>query len=604
MQTVVRLYKKLKLPQALRQSNMPLKIYLSKFFSLAIMICCWSIFAAIPLNADPLPEKRPIIVGGIINHPPFEFLDKEDKFTGYGVELTRAIAKTMGMNLKFTIEPFDSIRRSLNNGKIDVLMDTAYTESRAKTLDFCTHTIVVFSIFGRKGAPPISPSETLKGKDVMAVKGNVIEDIAIEQGWHDSLTLFNTDEEILRVLDSGMHDYAVIPTKVGTHLIKKLGLKNVEFIAETQNAFNYSFAVKKGNQEVLQQFSQGLAILHKTGEYKKIHDKWFGDEPKLHGIAWKQVAKIGGYITALYFVILSIVFIWSRTLKKQVAQRTAALALEVKERQRAEEELRRNQEQLIQASKMAAIGTLVTGMAHEINNPNALIRLNVTMLSEMNDDIRQIVEERYNKDGDFVVGRWHYSAIRENLWHLPGETLEASKKIVRIVEDLKNFSRRDNSELNEIVDLNEVAKAAIRLVATSIKQATDSFIVHYADNLPEIRGNSQRIEQVIVNLLTNACQALPDQSRSLTLVTRYDAEHKMVELEVADEGIGIEPDKLQYITDPFYTTKRELGGTGLGLSVSSTIVKEHGGHLEINSVVDSGTVVTLSLPAADNGVVK
>ncbi|KAB0668842.1 transporter substrate-binding domain-containing protein [Oryzomonas sagensis] len=602
MHQALQLYVNSKVTQNLRQLFLGIKANLTIHRIPAIMVlCCWHVLCVFPAMAEPLTENRPIIVGGIISHPPFEFLDQEGKFTGYGVELTRAIAKTMGMNLQFTIEPFGSIRRSLYNGKIDVLMDIAYSESRAKYFDFSPHTIVVFSIFGRKGALPISPSETLKGKDIMALKGNVISDLAIEQGWNDSLTLFDTDEQILRLLDSGMHEYAILPKDVAAYLIKKLGLKNVVYIAETQNAFNYSFAVRKGNQELLQQFTQGLAILHKTGQYKKIHDKWLGDGLKPHREAWLQTIKIAGSLTALYLVILSVVFIWSRTLKSKVAQRTAALAQEVKERQRAEDELRRNQEQLIQTSKMAAIGTLVSGVAHEINNPNGLVLLNVTMLSEMNETIRHITEEWYKKNGDFAIGKWQYSQIRENLWYLPAETLEASKRIGRIVNDLKNFSRSTIPQQDEVVDLNSVAKTAIRLVDTSIKQATDSFVAHYAEDLPKIRGNSQRIEQVIVNLIMNACQALSSQDESIVLRTGYNESERVVELQVSDAGVGIAPEQLQYITDPFYTTKRELGGTGLGLSVSSTIAKEHGGVLTIDSTLGKGTTVTLVLPAAANG---
>lgn len=140
---------------------------------------------------------------------------------------------------------------------------------------------------------------------------------------------------------------------------------------------------------------------------------------------------------------------------------------------------------------------------------------------------------------------------------------EGSRRIKRIVEDLKDFARRDETGAREIIDLNAVAQAAVRLVDVSIKKATSSFGAVYADNLPWICGNAQRIEQVIVNIILNACQSLENPAGAISLTTRHDEEQNMVVLSVHDEGSGIAPEHLAHLTDPFFTTKRETGGTGL-----------------------------------------
>jgi len=116
-----------------------------------------------------------------------------------------------------------------------------------------------------------------------------------------------------------------------------------------------------------------------------------------------------------------------------------------------------------------------------------------------------------------------------------------------------------------------------------------------------VRAHPQRIEQVVVNLLLNACEALPDASRGVRLVTRCDGAPGWITLEVSDEGVGIAPEHLARVTEPFFTTKRETGGTGLGLSVSSGIVKEHGGTLALSSTPGSGTTATLMLPRLQEG---
>jgi polar amino acid transport system substrate-binding protein len=140
-------------------------------------------------------------------------------------------------------------------------------------------------------------------------------------------------------------------------------------------------------------------------------------------------------------------------------------------------------------------------------------------------------------------------------------------------------------------------RAAVRLVDPSIQKATHRFELSLAPGLPRVRGNAQRIEQVVVNLVLNACQALPDPSRAVRVSTRRTPDAAGVQLLVEDEGIGIPPEHLSRLTDPFFTTKRDSGGTGLGLSVSAGIVKEHGGTLEFRSSQGAGTTVVLTFPA-------
>jgi polar amino acid transport system substrate-binding protein len=174
---------------------------------------------------------------------------------------------------------------------------------------------------------------------------------------------------------------------------------------------------------------------------------------------------------------------------------------------------------------------------------------------------------------------------------------DGSRRISRIVEDLKDFARREDAGEVDAVDLNAVAQAAVRLVDTSIRKATSSFSAEYADSLPKFRGNAQRVEQVIVNLILNACQSLQSTAGAVALRTVYCEADAMVQLVVHDEGRGIAPDHIPHLTDPFFTTKRESGGTGLGLSVSAGIVKEHNGLLQFATEPGRGTTVTLSLPA-------
>ncbi|HOP39581.1 MAG TPA: ATP-binding protein [Geobacteraceae bacterium] len=270
--------------------------------------------------------------------------------------------------------------------------------------------------------------------------------------------------------------------------------------------------------------------------------------------------------------------------------------LDITDRRQAEREIQLGQQQLVQAEKMAALGFLMAGIAHEINNPNGLILLNSPILMEAFRDAEPILEKYYEEHGDFKLGGLNFSKMRQEIPEMFDELLESARRIKRIVEDLKNFARKDDATCEDFLDVNELVRTAVRLVGKMLRDSTRDFAVRYAENLPKVRGNAQRIEQVVVNLLMNACQALEVSSQRITVWTAFDDRTEMVEVFVADEGVGVRPEHMTHLTSPFFTTKREMGGTGLGLSISERIVTAHGGELVFTSEYGKGTTVRLALP--------
>ena len=150
--------------------------------------------------------------------------------------------------------------------------------------------------------------------------------------------------------------------------------------------------------------------------------------------------------------------------------------------------------------------------------------------------------------------------------------------------------------MNQTVDVNAVLRSAISLLSNMINKSTSHFSVTYGEKLPVLKGNFHRLEQVIINLIQNACQALPDIRRGIFLSTSYNEKTSSIVLRVQDEGVGIPPEVLPHITNPFFTTKSNAGGIGLGLSISSRIVKEHGGTLTFISEPRKGTTAEIILP--------
>jgi PAS domain S-box-containing protein len=256
-------------------------------------------------------------------------------------------------------------------------------------------------------------------------------------------------------------------------------------------------------------------------------------------------------------------------------------------------------EEAMRSARLASLGELSAGIAHEINNPNGVIMQNAPMLKEMMDSMLPVLDEYAEEHGDFTLGRMPYSRLRERILQLPQRIQDSSIRIKCIVDDLKDFVRDEGRQEAQTEGyLNYALEAAVRLTANSVKKATKNFNIRYGEDLPPFVGSLQRIEQVIVNLIMNACQALPDMEAAINITTRYNEALNQVELEVADEGCGISEENLNKVTNPFFTTKRETGGTGLGMSISSRIIEEHGGRLTIDSVVDFGTSITISLPCS------
>lgn len=276
-----------------------------------------------------------------------------------------------------------------------------------------------------------------------------------------------------------------------------------------------------------------------------------------------------------------------------------ALKKDITEQKRTQEKLKVQQKQLIHADKMSSLGVLVSGVVHEINNPNTSIMLNVPLVSKVWDDAVQMFEKMNGSDGEFMLGSLPFKTARVEMVSMLEDILEGSRRIKTIVENLKNFARMQDDREFTSVDINSVVESAVRLLRGQIARMTRNFTVNYSPNIKTIRGNFHEIEQVVINLITNSCQSLHNPENFVRVNTSFDPKENSAKIEVCDQGEGISEENLKKIMDPFFTTKRDKGGTGLGLSVSYGIVRDHGGRLEFTSTAGEGTIATLLLPVSN-----
>ncbi len=307
-------------------------------------------------------------------------------------------------------------------------------------------------------------------------------------------------------------------------------------------------------------------------------------------------------VAILLLAYLVYLLIRLRANARALEQINADLQREMAEREQLEQKTRQQELQLIQANKMTALGTLVAGVAHEINNPNQLVLMNARVLDDTWTDATRVLDAYYEENGDFLLGGLSYGEMRQTIPDLIHDAHDGARRIERIVNHLKDFARPQSRVGQETFNLNDAVESALGLLQHLIHKKTTCFRVELADGLPHVQGDVQHVEQVVVNLVVNALEALPEPERCVAVATRYDAAEHSLQLEVKDQGIGVSPEHLDRLCDPFFTTKQEQGGTGLGLAITYTLVRDHGGQLTFESVPAQGTCARVVLPCAPPSV--
>jgi signal transduction histidine kinase len=328
----------------------------------------------------------------------------------------------------------------------------------------------------------------------------------------------------------------------------------------------------------------------------------------LEGARGRQAAHLALVIAAFLVALVSTMAITSsivRGLRLREAQLVAAQrALERKsaDLEQAYAAVTDKQKQLMQAEKQASLGQLVAGVAHEINNPIQFIQGNLLILDEALTDVVRLLDAESAARGDLRIARLDYPFFRKQVPLLLKDMADGAARIGTIVRDLKTFARRDEGRLDATVDLNEVARAAMRLLHNRLKR----FRVEeqLAPDLPKVRGNLTQLEQVVVNTLQNAAEAFGSDGEGgrISIRTGVEAGSDRVRLSIADEGAGMAPEVLDRIFDPFFTTKQRTGGTGLGLAITYGIIEQHRGEILVDSRPGQGTTFHFLLPVHASGV--
>ena len=269
----------------------------------------------------------------------------------------------------------------------------------------------------------------------------------------------------------------------------------------------------------------------------------------------------------------------------------------------AYQELKHAQSKLMQQEKMASVGQLAAGIAHEINNPTGFIISNLRSLQKYADRVTEFIRIQSealanlpSEDAETVEKQrksLKVDYIIDDLRNLVKESLDGADRIKKIVQDLKSFSRVDEAEL-KMADINIGIESTINIVWNELKYKA-TVKKEYGD-IPQIRCNPGQLNQVFMNILVNAAHAIEKQGEIRIRTWQKDGG---INVSIADTGSGIPKDKLSRIFEPFFTTKEVGKGTGLGLSIAYDIVKKHKGSIEVESEVGKGTIFTVKIPVTE-----
>lgn len=270
--------------------------------------------------------------------------------------------------------------------------------------------------------------------------------------------------------------------------------------------------------------------------------------------------------------------------------------------------LKQAQAQLVQSEKMASLGTLAAGVAHEINNPMAFILSNLEVLQdysslflgeiesydqlraaclngESRESLRKLAEKLEDGRGSSDV-----DYVKSDVLKLVEQSLEGAHRVKDIVKNLKDFARIDQAEF-QVTDINEGIRATLKIAWNELKYKCE--VIEDLGDIPQISCLPQELNQVFLNLLVNAAQAIQEKGQ---VKVRSCLEGDFILVSVSDTGSGIAPENIHRIFDPFYTTKPIGKGTGLGLSIAHDIIKKHGGMIDVESQLGKGTTFTIRLP--------
>ncbi|QEN04384.1 transporter substrate-binding domain-containing protein [Thiospirochaeta perfilievii] len=274
---------------------------------------------------------RLLIFGGDNNYPPYEYIDKNGQPAGYNVDLTRAIAREMNLEVYIQLGQWSDIYNKLNNGEIDVVQGLFYSKKRAKTLAFSSpHTVIKHVIVHREDEYKNLTKDNLENLNIVVMKGDIMEGYLNDQNINNNIILAKNYSHALELLSNGVGDCALLAQIPANYWVKKNGIKNIIVGHNAVLSPELNYGTMDYNNKLLLSINEGLSILKSTGEYREIYTKWFGELETTSSLNLQPIKRVLIYLLGPLTLVVILVIIWLRSLKVQIRKRTHELLLSEK----------------------------------------------------------------------------------------------------------------------------------------------------------------------------------------------------------------------------------------------------------------------------------
>ncbi|HKL37614.1 MAG TPA: transporter substrate-binding domain-containing protein [Bacteroidales bacterium] len=562
--------------------------------------------------------SRRILIGGDHNFPPYEYLDENGNPAGYNVDLIRAIADEVGLNIKIQLGPWNEIREKLKKGHIDAIQGIFYSPKRDETLDMSpAHTRIGYVMATHQGDALPDKLGGLEGHSVLVQKGDLMEEHLVKGGLEDELVEVETQEEALRLLNAGEYEYALVSRVLAHYYAEKNGWDNLTIGNQPVFSAEYCIGVLEGNKALLSRFTEGLAAVKSTGQYRDIYSQWLGvyEEP---GWDIREFLKYALYVLVPLILLLVTFFVWTRMLNVRVKARTRELQDEVANRKKVEQQLKELYQELKKRNdEIAAQNDQYERLNEELNRKNdKLVRINEEL-----GEAKEKAEESDKLKSAFLANMSHEIRTPMNgimgfaslLEHpgLSGEKKEhyielirkSGERMLEIINNLMNIARiesgQEKIQQGDIV-VNEMVDELYALFRQEAEKKGLSLVCHkpLEDNQSHIVTDRTKLTQVMTNLINNAIKYTREGKVGFGYQPREDG----LRFYVSDTGIGVPQELQSKIFERFRQAElshtREYEGAGLGLSISKAYIEMLGGTMSLDSTPGEGSTFYFTVPGS------
>lgn len=495
-------------------------------------------------------DVAPIKIGGDNNYPPYEFVDDNDNFRGFNVDIIRAIAIELGLEIELVPNSWENTMELLKTGEIDAIQGMTMTPEREKIYDF-TDEIVMNSqnIFVLKNSSIINDINDLSGKKVSIQSKDVSKEIT--RRIPDVTVIPKTNQlESLESLLSGEVDAYIGNRLTGIYYVQTFDLtESVKIVGEPLYPTRYCIAVDNGNTELLNLLNSGLKAIKSNGTYEKIYKKWFGENILDINQKWKSILSILLVALFISMIFIYITHYWNKKLKEEVEIRS--------------KEIIELNNIAMHNDKMQSLGKLSSSIAHELRNPLTSIKAFIDLIPLKIED-----------DG-----------FRNELIKIVPQEI---KRLDDLVGSLLDYSRPKNPNPRKII-LDNILSDVLTLLKQKIKEKKIQVSISGTDVY--FYADEAQMKQILINIILNSIDAIDDNGQ--IQIDGSISKSKAI-ISIKDNGVGVPDEIMNKLFDPFFTSKKS--GYGIGLSVTDRLVKENKGEIKLFSEINKGTTVVIYMP--------